>query len=613
MYPSAWTDKNGRFWLYGGQSSSTDVNGSSSLLTDMWIYDPSAGTWEWVAGSNQITTTAFASAVYGTLGVSSPSNSPGARVWNSYWTDNNGNFWLFSGLSQPNDLWEFNPTTNQWTWMAGSNTSTLSVPCGGGGIYPACPDHGIYGTLGVPAPGNIPGSRQNAQSWIDKDGNFWLFGGTGQDSESNSAYSLNDLWRFNPATNQWAWMGGNSTLECNNAINNEYQCYEVPVFGTLGTPAVSNNPGGRMSAPTWVDTNGNLWLFSGNGLNDTWVYRPSAASLPPAITPVFSLLAGNYQSPQTLTISNGMANASIFYTTDGTTPTSNSTLYTGPITVPATETVQAFATGPGYPTSAVASATYIFQADTPTFSSPAGTYNSTFSLAIFDGTTNAFIYYTTDGSTPTSASTRYIDNFPFTVSTSETVKAIAVANGYSSPVASVSYIIDLPGSPGITLTAKPGVLNLNPGGSGAITMTVTPTNGFNSAVSFACSGLPAGTTCSFSPTTVTPAGAAVTTQLTITVGQSAALRPDSRSPFLPSALALAVCLFSFKRRRAKQFLLLAIAALTFSVASACGGGGSGSGGGGGGGGGTQPVTSIVTVTATSGTIQQTANISLTVN
>jgi hypothetical protein len=307
-----------------------------------------------------------------------------------------------------------------------------------------------------------------------------------------------------------------------------------------------------------------------------------------------------------------MTNASFFYTLDGTTPTPSSNPYTGPITISSTQTVQAIATASGYPQSGLTSATYTFQADTPTFSSPAGTYSSSFSLAIDDGTSNAVIYYTTDGSTPTSASTRYIDNFPFTVSTSETVKAIAIANGYSSPVASAAYVIDLPLSPGINLTAQPDVLTLNSGGSGAVTVTVTPANGFNSPVNFTCSGLPAGATCTFSPATVTPAGAAATTQLTISAGQSATLRPDSHSPFPASMLALAVCIFSCRRRRAMQFLLLALAVITFGLATACGGGGSGSGGGGGGGG-TQSQTYPVTVTATSGTVQQTANIFLTVN
>ena len=78
-------------------------------------------------------------------------------------------------------------------------------------------------------------------------------------------------------------------------------------------------------------------------------YQPSSNSLPPAITPAFNPSAGSYTSTQSVAISNGMGNASIYYTTDGSTPTSGSTLYTGPVSVAATETISAIAIASGYP------------------------------------------------------------------------------------------------------------------------------------------------------------------------------------------------------------------------------------------------------------------------
>ncbi|MGA3371202.1 MAG: chitobiase/beta-hexosaminidase C-terminal domain-containing protein [Terracidiphilus sp.] len=80
---------------------------------------------------------------------------------------------------------------------------------------------------------------------------------------------------------------------------------------------------------------------------------------PPAATPTFSILGGTYTSMQTVLLSDTTTGASIYYTTDGvTTPTINSTKYTGAITVSATETIQAIAMASGYSASAVASATY---------------------------------------------------------------------------------------------------------------------------------------------------------------------------------------------------------------------------------------------------------------
>ena len=46
--------------------------------------------------------------------------------------------------------------------------------------------------MGTPAPGNVPGARESAAAWVDKDGNFWLFGGAG--GAVGSEGSLNDLW-----------------------------------------------------------------------------------------------------------------------------------------------------------------------------------------------------------------------------------------------------------------------------------------------------------------------------------------------------------------------------------------------------------------------------------
>ena len=68
--------------------------------------------------------------VYGMLGVPAPTNMPGARDSAATWTDFKGNFWMFggngydaaTGVGLLNDLWEFNTSTLQWTWVGGSST-----------------------------------------------------------------------------------------------------------------------------------------------------------------------------------------------------------------------------------------------------------------------------------------------------------------------------------------------------------------------------------------------------------------------------------------------------------------------------------------------------------
>ncbi len=82
----------------------------------------------------------------------------------------------------------------------------------------------------------------------------------------------------------------------------------------------------------------------------------------PAATPTFSPIAGIYPSAQTVSILDTTPSATIYYTTNGTAPTTSSTLYSTPITVSATETLEALATAPGYLQSGVGSATYTISA-----------------------------------------------------------------------------------------------------------------------------------------------------------------------------------------------------------------------------------------------------------
>ncbi len=168
-------------------------------------------------------------------------------------------------------------------------------------------------------------------------------------------------------------------------------------------------------------------------------------NLPTAATPTFSPVAGTYTSAQTVTISDTTPRSAVYYTTNGATPTTSSTLYTAPITVSSTETIKAIAVATGYTNSAVGSAAYTINlptAATPTFSPAPGTYASAQTVTISDTTPGAAVYYTTNGATPTTSSTPY--TAPITVSSTETIKAIAVASGYTnSAVGSAAYTINL--------------------------------------------------------------------------------------------------------------------------------------------------------------------------
>ena len=249
---------------------------------------------------------------------------------------------------------------------------------------------------------------------------------------------------------------------------------------------------------------------------------------------------------------------------------------------------------------------------TPTFSPAAGAYSSAQSVTISDATSSATIYYTTNGTTPTTSSTQY--SGPITVSTTETLQAIAVATD-DSAVASAAYTITpQTAQPNFTLDASSTSVTVNSGSQAILTVTVTPENGFDSPVILACSGLPTGATYSFEQATVTPSGGAVTTQLTIsTSAQSSHLQPESR-PFFPlTALAMTVGLFGWRRRRGwHHWLLLALAVAGLGLLFGCSGSGTSGGGGTSTTTGTS-TTSMVTVMAISGTLQGKATVMLTVN
>jgi hypothetical protein len=167
-------------------------------------------------------------------------------------------------------------------------------------------------------------------------------------------------------------------------------------------------------------------------------------------TPTFTPTDGTYDSDQQVDISCGTSGATIYYTTDGSTPTTSSSIYGLPISVSGhgtTMTIKALAVKGGMIDSTIASAAYIInyqQVSTPNFTPIEGTYDSDQQVDISCGTSGATIYYTTDGSTPTTSSSIY--GLPISVSghgTTMTIKALAVKGGMiDSTIASAAYSIE---------------------------------------------------------------------------------------------------------------------------------------------------------------------------
>lgn len=243
-YPATWTDLSGNLWLFSGfgYSSDSSIPNQPGFFGEMWEYT-GTGTGNYGGG--------FGDQWLQIAKSSSPTSRWGAVTW----TDSSGLLWMFGGQDAGNDfineLWNFNTATKAWTLVSGGFNQL-----------------GVYGTKGTAAAGNLPGGRWGATGRLDSSGTLWLFGGFGDDSVSNTTPGLlNDLWKFSGG--QWTWVSGSNLANPNG------------VYGTLGTAAAANVPGGRQAPTSWIDASGNFWLFGGynlsgtgqpNAFNDLWEF-----------------------------------------------------------------------------------------------------------------------------------------------------------------------------------------------------------------------------------------------------------------------------------------------------------------------------------------------------
>ena len=581
-----WTDSNGKIWLFGG--SGYDSAGTQGLLDDLWRFDPSAAQWTWMGGSTTVPSNwqsnGGVAGTYGTLGTPAVGNFPGSRSRATAWTDSEGNLWMFGGLGYDSastlalldDLWEFIPATNEWVWMGGSSTIPAPRTNWPAGIP------GTYGNLGVPDPANQPGSRGGGTGWSDSSGNFWLYGGGGLNDQGVLG-SLTDVWDYNPATQEWTWMGGTNLLpmDANGWTDGRADGCQVAqygpigqpdawstpgcgalatwadskgnlwvfggggdglweystsslmwtlwngqsmvawpgIYGTEGVPASGNIPGYRSGSSEWSDSSGDLWLFGGIAvdannvqgfLNDLWEYQPAPPPVSPAATPVFTPQSGTYLTQQTVTILDATLGVTIYYTTDWTNPTTSSTVYRGPFTLSTTTMLTAMASGNGYSASMPVQAEYkINPAPSPVISPDSGSYPAPLSVTISDSLPGATVYYTTDGSNPTNSSPVY--SAPIILTTSGTVEAIAAKSGYSKSDRSLQNYVLPPLVIPVTGISLPSTASMVVGATTMIPSSITPSTATNPVLNWICSNPNVATV---SATGIITGIAAGTTQIT---------------------------------------------------------------------------------------------------
>lgn len=160
------------------------------------------------------------------------------------------------------------------------------------------------------------------------------------------------------------------------------------------------------------------------------------------VTPVISPDSGTYSTSQMINIVCNTPGAKIYYTTDGSMPTAGSSLYITPFTLPASATVKAIAIKTGVKNSTVASNSYNYQVGMPEVSPQSGTYFTDQAVSIACVTPGSILYFTIDGTTPTTASYRYTN--PILVTKNSTLRALAVKSGFSnSQIAVNDYVLQV--------------------------------------------------------------------------------------------------------------------------------------------------------------------------
>ncbi|MGB3947286.1 MAG: T9SS type A sorting domain-containing protein [Bacteroidia bacterium] len=264
---TAWTDKQGNFWLFGGSLQvSDDPNGGWTMhyFNDLWKFVPNGNGGDWTCMKRRGVAPNYN--YWDDDGNVSPNDSdpsndmPGSRMRAKQWVDVNGDLWVFGGAKNYvyggggnnyyTDMWRYNIVNNSWV-LENGNTSFDQID--------------VYGTMGQFNPANHPGARIDFISWTSKDGRYlWLYGGTRAGVlglPTSNPHDYGDMWCFDTQIKQWAWMGPNSSSQ---------GVSFVPVYGVKGVADINNHPGSRVNSYSWVDDDGNFWLFSGLSYDGIW-------------------------------------------------------------------------------------------------------------------------------------------------------------------------------------------------------------------------------------------------------------------------------------------------------------------------------------------------------
>ncbi len=393
----------------------------------------------------------------------------------------------------------------------------------------------------------------------------------------------------------------------------------------MGVTALGGNSAGLgyQDIQSSVAVKFNFYNFQNEGSDSTGVYTDGQPPVIPSIdiSPSGIQLASGDRIQATITYDGTTLTLNLLDLTNNDTFTTSQAINI-PQVVGGNTAYVGFtgSTGGLSATQALLSWTYSPQSVPPVFAPPAGTYAAAQNVSLSSATSDAKIYYTTDGSTPTASSNAY--SGPIAVGSSETINSVAISPtvGNSNAVSAAYVIQVVTAQPSFTLTGG-SIPAIAAGGTASSTITVTPAGGFTGSVSLSCAitSSPASAvyppTCSVSQPGAISGTQAATAKLTIiTTGASTAALHYQRRPFVRLGEGtLAAILFlwlPFRRRNWQAMFGLLLVATLAAVVSGCGVSKSPT---------TTQVTGgttagayTVTITGTSGSMQSTTNVSVTV-
>ncbi len=262
----------------------------------------------------------------------------------------------------------FNPATCYastptftWTLTTGANGTVTGTNCNSG-------TKASGATIGACTA--VPNTGYSFGTWTAVTGSAGCSGSTNPcpsfaiaaNSTATANFTINS-YTLSTAT---AGTGSGTVTTCagSRVYNTAYTCTVTPAAGSSITSVTGCSGSGTTSY---------TGLMPASNCTVTATFAGTVA------TPIFSPVAGPYGAAQTVTLATSTSGASIYYTTDGTTPTTGSTLYTVPFSVSTTQTVKALGVKASWTNSAVASALYTINGTlaTPTFLPVAGSYGST--------------------------------------------------------------------------------------------------------------------------------------------------------------------------------------------------------------------------------------------